>query len=235
MREHLLPLSCLKSHANQPHFVETKDFDELIQSLKECENYQNRKGLTGIMLGLCYFLTLLGISVSLAAFCNNGSARDFSAMAAIFFSLLLIVSFPVTFCPPRKPEEKADFFSYKNDAWEDFRKKLRRSPQHLKDLTGNPQALNNLGESLLLLQKQYVTLIKKHVNTLMTHEALGKRAERLWHIPSWIFDRPDLQLQQAAYHKVVAHLDKLFVEPPMSYDVTYLITNYLMPAPKFQI
>lgn len=217
-------------------------FDELIASLRECDDsYSTTQVANCVTMFLILPVTALSLFLMfmLVIYQCNGLS-PFSSLSDFFLSIACIGLMFITCCcciailsrqyPLLLVEEENPFLKLLiSPAGKRFRRQLRHFPQVLEKLTQDPNEINNLLQSLVVFRNKYFALVKK------CHPAIGREkaisdAKTILHLPSWIFDAPGLQLQQAVYHKVAEHLDELFLEC-LPVDCTQIITGYLVPFP----
>lgn len=235
MREQRLSTSVSKSqNLHSVRSSELKNFDELIKSLKDYVDYQEKKD---ILCVLCIMLIALGIGIAIGHFLFplkypffHDSSQDLVTPTAKILYCILLLSIMLIVLPACINELDI-FYLFTTNEWNSFIKLLQYVP-NLENLTGNPKIIIVFANTLINFQQQCVTQVKKNDNRSVTPTELEERATQFWRIPSWIFDNPKRQLHEAVYHKVANQLDQLFVEHQIPYDISYIITDYLIPAPK---
>lgn len=234
------------------HSAEKKNFDQLIKSLKDCRYYHDKRNAMYILaITSMIFIVVLGINLIPLIFPRNyglfnalgktaTSVFEIIQLLLMLFIFVGIETFGILLLTPMSlnalghTKQFSQFIFTHTTAWKAFTQQLSHITK-LEDLTKNPQTLTDFGNSLVELQEKYFDTIKDEVHPLMSREALVRRAEKFWKIPRWIFDQPDLQIQAAAYDKVSHQLDQLFLPRQLPSDITYLITDYLLPEFKFQM
>lgn len=225
----------LNSDPEQP-----KDWVELIDSLYKCRNYEHRKNalillaVIIVVFGLSALPYGIAFALKQTAFHKNEfeDLVPYGFLITIALSMIGVVLFLI--CGPQQDKERETISLQDTEEWDKVFKQLPYISSRLERLTKNPSVLNNFADSLKALTGIYFSLVTEHIDPVITPEALAERGKRVWHLPEWIFNDPQLILQQAAHRKVAEELDKL-CKTKIPTDLTDLITDYLIPTPQFQI
>lgn len=207
-----------------------KDFETLINSLKQCARYHNKKKTIANSLGAISIL-LLFASMASTTLNDEGLGIGLFFCFMLLFFLCVYAWLAFDRCPP----PHCVFTLANTPEWDKVYSHLEQVPQTVAGLTKNSAAIDQLGEALLELKYKTFEILMREIPEAhdTTAEEIKKLAIKLWHLPDWIFHSPIQQLNQASYLKIDRELDSLFSKQDIPYSIVGIITGFVFPAPNF--